>query len=464
MAKFAASAPKTVVHAAMPKTPEEMLAAANTPGTAWEDMVGTYLKSRKAVIQRPKSLSEDTIRSIKKFQADIANSRQTIAKIKNGKYYEENSWAKRDGQENVIKTYEENITNRLNQIKLGRAKDIPPGYLPALELYGQKPLFAQSTDLGIIHSALTRKTLGKSQTLYRALSEKDMADIVGFKMMPSHNMVNGKAWMKEHGYPEQIPTKWSAGTFGHGWLDNAVDLIKKAGVESPKHNDFKSASPFMWFAKGIKKGESWIPNKSKSFTNSLEWAKKIAHEGGTSGGEMDAVAKVNFGPNVKGINDLMDLGIGGNRASLADSEAFIAPFTQYILKEINLLKHRIPGEGGFAGEGAHQRWEGGRNYSKLLDEYVFEAIQTLPTPHIPHYAMGGMVGPKYNIPKSSTSVTDMPFNRYNGGGMVNNYGGITVNPSAGMDEKMLAKYVISEMKRADAISFASQGRPGSRSL
>jgi TP901 family phage tail tape measure protein len=88
----------------------------------------------------------------------------------------------------------------------------------------------------------------------------------------------------------------------------------------------------------------------------------------------------------------------------------------------------------------------------------------VPNMSSPAYAMGGMVGPKYNIPKSSTSVTDMPFNRYNGGGMVNNYGGITVNPSPGMDEKMLAKYVISEMKRADAISFASQGRPGSRSL
>ena len=80
------------------------------------------------------------------------------------------------------------------------------------------------------------------------------------------------------------------------------------------------------------------------------------------------------------------------------------------------------------------------------------------------FAMGGMVGPKYNIPSTSTSVADMPFNRYNGGGMVNNYGGITVNPAPGMDEKMLAKYVISEMKRADAISFASQGRPGARSI
>jgi len=78
------------------------------------------------------------------------------------------------------------------------------------------------------------------------------------------------------------------------------------------------------------------------------------------------------------------------------------------------------------------------------------------------FAMGGIVGPKYNIPSTSTSVADMPFNRYNGGGMVNNYGGITVNPAPGMDEKMLAKYVISEMKRADAISFASQGRPGAR--
>jgi TP901 family phage tail tape measure protein len=78
------------------------------------------------------------------------------------------------------------------------------------------------------------------------------------------------------------------------------------------------------------------------------------------------------------------------------------------------------------------------------------------------FAMGGIVNPKYNVPSNSMSVANKPFNRYNEGGMVNNYGGITVNPAPGMDEKMLAKYVMQEIKAANAISFASQGRPGSR--
>jgi TP901 family phage tail tape measure protein len=79
---------------------------------------------------------------------------------------------------------------------------------------------------------------------------------------------------------------------------------------------------------------------------------------------------------------------------------------------------------------------------------------------IPRYSIGGM--PQYNIPSDSMSVANKPFNRYNEGGLVNNYGGITVNGSPGMDEKMLAKYVMQEIKAADAINFASQGRPGSR--
>ena len=83
-----------------------------------------------------------------------------------------------------------------------------------------------------------------------------------------------------------------------------------------------------------------------------------------------------------------------------------------------------------------------------------------PNMSTPTYAMGGM--PKYNIPSNPMSVANKPFNRYNEGGMVNNYGGITVNPAPGMDEKMLAKYVMQEIKAADAISFASQGRMGSR--
>jgi hypothetical protein len=85
-----------------------------------------------------------------------------------------------------------------------------------------------------------------------------------------------------------------------------------------------------------------------------------------------------------------------------------------------------------------------------------------PNMSAPTYAMGGMVDPKYNIPKSTTSVANTPFGRYNEGGMVNNYGGFNIHANPGMDEKMLAKYVMAEIRNENAKSFASQGRPGAR--
>jgi TP901 family phage tail tape measure protein len=99
-------------------------------------------------------------------------------------------------------------------------------------------------------------------------------------------------------------------------------------------------------------------------------------------------------------------------------------------------------------------------------EYVINAksVQAAGIPmldSINKMAAGGLAT-RYNIPSGTVSVANSPFNRYNQGGLVNNYGGITVNPAPGMNEEMLARYVMAEIKRADAISFASQGRPGSR--
>ena len=82
--------------------------------------------------------------------------------------------------------------------------------------------------------------------------------------------------------------------------------------------------------------------------------------------------------------------------------------------------------------------------------------------HTIQRAMGGIVGPNYNVPSKTTSVANMPFGRYNQGGMVNNYGGFNIHANPGMDEKMLAKYVMAEIRTENAKSFASQGRPGAR--
>jgi hypothetical protein len=266
-------------------------------------------------------------------------------------------------------------------------------------------MFAQQDDWGIINTMLTRKSIGENQTMYRGLSMKDMADIVGYQTRPARALQNGKEWMDKFGYTSMVDeAPWTH--FASGWKDNAVELIKKSGLPEPRYSDLEASAPFKWFAPALKPGQSWIPDKAKSFTNSLDWAKNIAHQGGTAGGETDAVAKVIFDKNVKGISNLMDLGIGGNRASLSDKEMYIAPFTEYILKQINPLAHKIPGEGSFVGN----QWIGGKNYSKLIDEYVFEAKRTLPSGHIPHFAGGGLVS---GLLSKAKSLAYKPINFLN---------------------------------------------------
>ena len=404
-----------------------------------------------------KSLSEDTIKSIRAYQTAMATNRSEISQIKTGEFYKNNPWADPQHAQNVISHYQESNFSMLKNLKLARKTDTPPGGINALEMYGQKPMFAQQDDWGIINSMLTRRSIGENQTMYRGLSMKDMADIVGYQTRPARALQNGKEWMDKWGHTSKVDeAPWTH--FASGWKDNAVDLIKQSGLPEPRYSDIEASAPFKWFAPALKPGQSWIPDKAKSFTNSLDWAKNIAHQGGTAGGETDAVAKVIFDKNVKGIPNLMDLGIGGNRASLSDKEMYIAPFTEYILKQINPLAHKIPGEGSFVGN----QWIGGKNYSKLLDEYVFEAKRTLPSGHIPHFAMGGLAGPKYNIPSTSTSmVNPLPAggsstaHHYNVGGMV-------INTMPHQDEKMIATMVVDMLDKKNMINSAMLGNSRSK--
>ena len=331
-----------------------------------------------------KTLSPDTVASIKSYQQGIADYRSEIAQIKSGEYFKSHTWANPADSDVFIKNLEDQISSSLKNIRLGRKTDTPPGGINALDLYTQKPMWAQQSDWGVINSLLTRKPIGQDQTIYRGLSMKDMADIVGYKTKPTSALQHGKSWMDKFGYTSMVEeTPWSS--FSSGWKDNAAELIKKAGIQEPRYNDLEASAPFKWFAEGLKPGQAWIPDKAKSFTDSLEWAKSIAQEGGTGGGLTAAIAKVILGKDVKGIPNLMDLGMGGNIRNLADKEQYIAPFTEYILKEINPIKHRIPGSGEFIGTGEHQFWTGGPNFSKLIDEYVFEAKRTLPSGHINHF-------------------------------------------------------------------------------
>ena len=93
-----------------------------------------------------------------------------------------------------------------------------------------------------------------------------------------------------------------------------------------------------------------------------------------------------------------------------------------------------------------------------------------PYPELPEmpgvlFANGGLINngmPSYNIPNNSVSVANKPFNSYASGGLVNNYGGFNIHASKDMDEKALAKYIMSEIESATAKTYTSKGSPGMR--
>ena len=79
---------------------------------------------------------------------------------------------------------------------------------------------------------------------------------------------------------------------------------------------------------GLQIGESFVSPTVRSITNDYDAAAKIAAFGGTSGGQTDALAVINFGEGVKGIPDI---------AAFAESqglshEGIIAPNTKFILE------------------------------------------------------------------------------------------------------------------------------------
>jgi hypothetical protein len=295
--------------------------------------------------------------------------------------------------------------------------DLPPGIFSSLEQYTVHPTTAQHALKEHLDLIASMRTIDKPMTVYRGLSSKDVGDIAGFRMMPNTlGMMNGLDWMQQWGHPMEILAPGAA--YAHGWLDNAADLIKASGKPAPKHTDLENAAPFMWFGQGIKPGESWIPPNIKSTTESLDWAKTIAITDHTGGGNAGAVARIELGPDVFGLRNLMDFCMGGTVADRAATEQLIAPYTNFVLKEINAMGLNIPGKGAFVrgaykegskyytspdipvGFGPYDEWEGGNNFSRLLDEYVFEANQTLPVPSI----AGDLGYPTFNKVSNSSIV------------------------------------------------------------
>ena len=365
------------------------------------------------------SLSKDTIEMVEKYKANIQTNIKEIEELKNGTYFHPGTKEPVVGQEaeNLINYRKGWIVEDQERIALGLKYDIPPDIFGTLGEYTTHPTTAQGTNKEAIDLIANLRKIGKPMTVYRGLSYKDLGDIAGFRMMPNTlGMMNGLDWMKQWGHPMEVLAPGAA--YAHGWLPNAADLIKASGKPAPRSDDLKNAAPFMWFGQGIKPGESWIPENIKSTTESLDWAKYIANQGGTGGGEAGAVARIELGPDVRGLKNLMDFGMGGTVADLTATEQLLAPYTNYILKEVNPLGLNIPGKGGFErvgyhvghkyytspdiplGSGPFDEWVGGNNFSKLLDEYVFEANQTLPVPSI----AGDMGYPTFNTVSNSSPI------------------------------------------------------------
>jgi TP901 family phage tail tape measure protein len=78
---------------------------------------------------------------------------------------------------------------------------------------------------------------------------------------------------------------------------------------------------------------------------------------------------------------------------------------------------------------------------------------------VPAYAMGGLAGPKYNIPTNSVSIGKNQIPGYNKGGAVHHYdvGGFVVNAQPGQDEKMIASMVVDMLDQKNVMRAAMSG-------
>jgi TP901 family phage tail tape measure protein len=75
------------------------------------------------------------------------------------------------------------------------------------------------------------------------------------------------------------------------------------------------------------------------------------------------------------------------------------------------------------------------------------------------FANGGMVGPKYNIPSTSSSVVNPQPMRYNNGGPVHKYdvGGLVVNAAPGQSEREIASMVVQMLDNKNMLEAAKSG-------
>jgi hypothetical protein len=163
-------------------------------------------------------------------------------------------------------------------------------------------------------SGILGKSIIRSGTYYRGLSEKDMAEIVGRQ--------------------ENWQPYWSKGG-------------KASPAQPAPWNRLVENTP----EGGLKQGDIWDSGVHKSLTSDLESALKIAQEGGTGGGMTGAVAKIEINKPVNGIKSLNDISPMTNQTN----EALISP-SKLVLKKIVKGKYRRTRDNGV---------------TDVIDEYVF---------------------------------------------------------------------------------------------
>jgi hypothetical protein len=218
---------------------------------------------------------------------------------------------------------------------------------------------------------LHKGTFGEEAgTFFRALSNHDMAAIAGYTRVPNPILTrNSPEVLAEHakgplGYQysdRTLEAPWTSLT--RRWKPEAINLFPKGSHPATAS---EAAMPYLDMDPALKIGESWIPDTVKSITKELDFAKSIAAQGGTSGGQNNAIARIIVDPMVQGLADFRSLLPGHNASRLVSeyTEGAIAPFTRYILEGVKKNAHNFTDER--------------KGVSYLIDEYLFRAVQTSP--------------------------------------------------------------------------------------
>ena len=139
-------------------------------------------------------------------------------------------------------------------------------------------------------------------------------------------------------------------------------------------------------------GESFVAPTVRSITDNKIAASAIGAFGGTGGGRTGAVARIVFGPNVKGISDV---GILGEAQGLSH-EGLIGPNTRFILEQIIRGGAQSSRYENQAGVHMMNIVPGqGKIITETLDEYVLRAVKM---------KLGGLV----NVPKFESGINVVP--------------------------------------------------------